>query len=216
MNRRSLGFRASGRLAHVTFGLVAVGTIAGLGLAFITLNSHARAGEPGYDHPCIVIWHNPNYPPPGKPMIWGLESAIWKDGSILIAAGERSNPGQDILVGKVDPKDVEAALKQIRDAEFFDGLTGRVPLDAGSTSIRVEYAGKAATVRFCVGLMPIGQAPDSHRALLRKWRRARGAIEAIAPIELAPLNEKIGEQKTFRGYNSNQPATTPWIPSAPP
>lgn len=149
-------------------------------------------------------------------MISGLELAVWKDGTILVAASERRLPGQGILVGKVDPKDLETALKQISDAAFFDSWSSRVVVGGGSTSISVEHGDKVATVARTETLMPgVGvnvSADPRSRALVRMWRRTRGAIEGISPIELSLLEKQIGKQGTFRGYNLNNPVSTAWRP----
>jgi hypothetical protein len=44
------------------------------------------------------------------------------------------------------------------------------------------------------------------------WRQTRGAIEAIAPIELDRLQQKVGDKQYFRGYNIAEPTKTKWAP----
>jgi hypothetical protein len=195
----------------VRFNTPAVATA--IAIAILAWFSGAVVSEPNDDDSCIAIWRYRG----NIASSHGLELAIWKDGTILVAANERSSPGERILVGKVETRDIDEALGRIREAGFFDKWDSPAVVDAAFTVIHVNAGGKAATVARTETLMPgVGvnvSADPKSRALVRMWRRTRGAIEFISPIELSRLEEKVAATGKFRGYNLADPVKTSWRPN---
>lgn len=180
-----------------------------LSLAFASMASSPALNAVDGDSsvPVIVVWRYPG----NAVSRAGLELAVWKDGCILVSA-VRESPGERILLGKTDPKDVKEALESIQSASFFDNWASSVAVDMSSTDIHVGSGDKQATHACTESLMPgVGgdvSADRQYRAFVRMWRRTRGAIESISPTELRLL----GEQEEFRGYRAAHPLDTKWRP----
>jgi hypothetical protein len=204
-------------------GLGVVLGIGGLGLAW----GQAAASEPRTSDraaqntgqtPCVVVWRAGGLPLRGKDSQpnTGLEIAVWDDGTILYSPS-RERLGQQLVVGKVPAEDVPAMLAAIRAAGFWDDRRGDVVPDSSFTTIIVNEGGKRVSRQWHEYLLPgfgssLGDA--QYRDFVRSWKRTRGAIESLAPVEIQRLEEvggdKPGANPGFRGYNIAKPPDTPW------
>lgn len=160
-----------------------------------------------------MVWRYPGNAPDS---LAGLELAVWQDGSVLTAASPRCRPGKDILIGRVDPRDVEDVLTLIRDAGCFEQWSSVRVVDSQGTSVSVRHAGTTATIAWTETLMPgVGGSithDEKYRRFVRMWRRVRGSIESIAPVEVFRFEEKLGKSGEFRGFRASDPTATPWRP----
>ncbi len=172
--------------------------------------------------PCVVVWRTPGLPAPpppsekGSPPNGGLEIAVWDDGTILYSPNLQ-RLGQHLVVGKVPVEDVRAMLAAVRAAGFWDDHRGeRVP-DSSYTTIIVSEDGKRVSRQWHEYLLPgFGSSLSDarYRDFVRCWKRTRGAIESLAPVEIQRLTEVVGDKPgakaDFRGYNLANPSDTPW------
>jgi len=194
-------------------------TTAGVGAAilFLILGATLESQDslPADDAPAVVVWRYAGIPGPSERLVSGLELAVWSDGAILIASS-RCSAGRYILVGRVEPKEVTELMGRIREEGFLGKWRTICPVDAGFTRISVRRGEDVVSVAWTECLMP-GVSGDltrdsNYRSFVRMWRRTRGAIESLAPIELASLEEQVGKNGVFRGYRVDAPVKTAWRP----
>ena len=105
-------------------------------------------------------------------------------------------------------------LASIRKAGFWEEHKGDLVPDAGYSIITVRDGTRTASHRWHERLLP-GFGSDlntdaKYRAFVRMWKKTSGAIESLAPVEIARLDEKLGKDRVFRGYVVDEPRKTPW------
>lgn len=168
-----------------------------------------RAGG-GAGDPVISVWR---FPSNAKDSPRGLEVAIWKDGTYLMSAS-RLAPGSQIVVGKVDPTEVGAAISAARRVGFFEAESGAAPRHAGFTSIRIHDGETTYAVDWTESLSPAlggDLAKADFRAFVATWRRTRAAIDAIALESGELLEKRVGANGIFRGYKLNNAKPPAWV-----
>ena len=117
-----------------------------------------------------------------------------------------------MLVGKVDPADLRAALASIRDARFQKLNRDWQAPDSGYVTILVRDTGVSTKHSWHEYLLPgfggnINTDAD-YREFVRSWKKTRAAIEGLAPLELRTLQDT----DDFRGYVVGAPEKTTWRP----
>lgn len=202
------------RIAAICLLMVAAATLSlGCGSSAGTPKpAGAKANVIPAGAPCIVIWHMPGN---AQNSPAGLEGAIWPDGAFL-AAADRLNPGQWVVMGMMDADDLAGVFSAVRDAGFFSDWESIVVVDAPSTFIRVRDGERDRFLEWTETLTP-GVGGDistdmRYREFVRMWRRTRAAIEGVAPISCELFEVKLGPQGSFRGYRLDKPWDTAWIP----
>lgn len=153
------------------------------------------------DDPCFVIWQHPGYSL--DPVYFGPITVVWRDGAILYLGR------QPCLVGKVEPKDVDAAIQTIRDAGFHNAAQEWVVHDADYKTIIVRDTASSQRSWHEVILPNFGgdlNTDPEYRSFIRVWLKTRAAIESLAPIEVRPLKK----DETFRGYDPKVPEHVLW------
>lgn len=160
--------------------------------------------------PVVVIWRTGGNKLPSPS---GLEIAIWEDGSMLFASNP-AEPGKNLYKGKCEREDVRAMLDAIRAAGFAKPSRAWPALCADLTAIHVRLDGQRHSHQWHESLNPGfgGNINDDaeYRAFIRMWKRVRGEVESVAPIEVHPVADPASEP-AFRGYDFKEPWRTPWI-----
>jgi len=206
------------RRRFAVLGLGVVLGIGGLGLAWgqsaaSEPRSSDRAAQNTGQPPCVVVWRSGGDNPEGNA---GLDIAVWDDGTILYSPS-RDRLGQHLVVGKAPVEDVRDMLAAIRTAGFWDDRRDYLVPDSSFTTIIVNEGGKRVSRQWHEYLLPgfgssLGDA--KYRDFVRSWKRTRGAIESLAPVEIQRLEEVVGDKPgvkpDFRGYNRAWPSHTPW------
>jgi hypothetical protein len=164
----------------------------------------------------VLVRHGRDRPAPA-PDESGLALAVWSDGSILLPAAE-ADADASLLVGKVDPNDLAAALHSLREAGFFtaERASYAVP-DAGSAAILARDGGQFAARIWHGSLNPgfggnVGTDAD-YRSFVKMWKAAESALRSLTPLEVQPLSDYLKQHATdtFRGYRPADPWQTPWM-----
>jgi len=144
----------------------------------------------------------------------GLVLAVWEDGVLLLAA-DPAAPGERLLAGRAEKADVAALIEAIGKTGFFEEKReGHVVPDAASTTIAARAGGREALRSWHEHLLP-GFGGDintdaDYRRFVRMWKGTRGAIEALAPVEVRRL-EEASPGGGFRGYDPASPGRTSWM-----
>jgi hypothetical protein len=162
--------------------------------------------------PCVVIWrYGGNSLKPNA----GLEFAAWNDGTILFSPSPRQL-GEHLVAGRVEPGDLAAALVAIRAADFFAKHRDMLVPDSSYTVLMVRDGAQQAVHGWHEYLLP-GFGGDlnsdaDYRAFVRMWKKTRGALTALAPIEMHTLADRLEGRSDFRGYAPSAPEKTLWRP----
>lgn len=209
MNRRSLAIVSAIAVAVLLHSLFAR-PIAFRGPSTTSLSQTSeRAARFAGAKPVICVWRFPGY----QPSALGLEIAIWSDGAVLAAAA-RNRPGENIMIGKVAPAQVDTALTAVRESGFFNATSLGVRVDAASTLIRVRDGTSERAVEWDESFIPVagGELSDSAiRKFVATWNRTRAAIEAIAIESAEPLEKRVGARGVFRGYKLGAAKPPAWV-----
>lgn len=165
--------------------------------------------------PVLVVWRKPSS---GNSSITPrLEYAVWADG-VVVFRRDLPNEPQTLMLGRVEPEDVQFALDAMDGKGFFRSEPYEFSKDG--LIIMARNKGRANTMTAdrplaTIPETPAEKPPQSIAPHVPLWNTAVDSITGLREVMgSSRLSTSLDSAGEYRGYNDRMPSGTWWISDA--